>query len=31
MLSTLRLAQLIVEAGFPPGVFNVVTVYGETV
>lgn len=31
MLSTLRLAQLIVEAGFPPGVFNVVTGYGETV
>ena len=31
MLSTLRLAQLVVEAGFPPGVFNVVTGYGETV
>ena len=31
MLSTLRLAQLCVEAGFPPGVFNVVTGYGPTV
>lgn len=31
MLSTLRLAQLFVEAGFPPGVFNVVTGYGSTV
>lgn len=31
MLSTLRLAQLVVEAGFPPGVFNVVTGYGKTV
>ena len=31
MLSTLRLAQLVAEAGFPPGVFNVVTGYGETV
>lgn len=31
MLSTLRLAQLVVEAGFPPGVFNVVTGYGATV
>lgn len=31
MLTTLRLAELVVEAGFPPGVFNVVTGYGETV
>ena len=31
MLSTLRLAQLFVEAGFPPGVFNVVTGRGPTV
>ena len=30
MLSTLRLAQLFLEAGFPPGVFNVVTGYGDT-
>jgi phenylacetaldehyde dehydrogenase len=28
-LSTLRLAQLIEDAGFPPGVVNVVTGYGE--
>ena len=31
MLTTLRLAQLSVEAGFPPGVFNVVTGLGPTV
>ena len=31
MLTTLRLAQLVAQAGFPPGVFNVVTGYGETV
>jgi (Z)-2-((N-methylformamido)methylene)-5-hydroxybutyrolactone dehydrogenase len=30
-LSTLALAQLVHEAGFPPGVFNVVTGYGHTV
>jgi len=29
-LSTLRLAQLVAEAGFPPGVINVVTGLGET-
>jgi phenylacetaldehyde dehydrogenase len=29
-LSTLRLAELIAEAGFPPGVVNVLTGYGET-
>ncbi|HVN40969.1 MAG TPA: aldehyde dehydrogenase family protein [Myxococcota bacterium] len=29
-LSALRLAELIVEAGFPPGVVNIVTGYGET-
>ncbi len=31
MLTTLRLAQLFLEAGFPPGVFNVVTGLGPTV
>ena len=31
MLSTLRLAQLVAQAGFLPGVFNVVTGYGDTV
>jgi (Z)-2-((N-methylformamido)methylene)-5-hydroxybutyrolactone dehydrogenase len=30
-VSTLRLAQLVHAAGFPPGVFNVVTGYGHTV
>jgi phenylacetaldehyde dehydrogenase len=29
-LSALRLAELITEAGFPPGVVNVLTGYGET-
>jgi phenylacetaldehyde dehydrogenase len=29
-LSALRLGELIVEAGFPPGVVNIVTGYGET-
>jgi phenylacetaldehyde dehydrogenase len=29
-LTALRLAELVSEAGFPPGVFNVVTGYGET-
>ena len=29
-LSALRLGQLIEEAGFPPGVVNIVTGYGET-
>ncbi len=29
-LSALRLAELILEAGLPPGVLNVVTGYGET-
>lgn len=29
-LTALRLAELVAEAGFPPGVFNVVTGYGET-
>lgn len=29
-LSVLRLAELVAEAGFPDGVFNVVTGYGET-
>ncbi len=29
-LTALRLAELMIEAGFPPGVFNVVTGYGET-
>jgi aldehyde dehydrogenase (NAD+) len=29
-LSPLRLAELAMEAGFPPGVFNVVTGFGET-
>ncbi len=29
-LSTLRLAQIIEEVGFPPGVVNVVTGFGET-
>lgn len=29
-LSALRLAELVVEAGFPPGVVNVLTGYGET-
>ncbi len=28
-LSTLRLGELVLEAGFPPGVFNVVTGYGH--
>ncbi len=28
--SALALAELVMEAGFPPGVFNVVTGYGET-
>lgn len=31
MLTTLRLAQLFVESGFPPGVFSVVTGVGPTV
>jgi len=30
-LSALRLGELIVEAGFPPGVVNILTGYGETV
>ena len=30
-LSALRVAQLALEAGFPPGVLNVVTGYGQTV
>ncbi|EKM77505.1 hypothetical protein AGABI1DRAFT_108032 [Agaricus bisporus var. burnettii JB137-S8] len=30
-LSVLRLADLFVEAGFPPGVFNIVNGYGNTV
>ncbi|MFQ5613583.1 MAG: aldehyde dehydrogenase family protein [Anaerolineae bacterium] len=29
-LATLRLAELLAEAGLPPGVFNVVTGYGHT-
>jgi phenylacetaldehyde dehydrogenase len=29
-LTALRLAELVEEAGFPPGVFNVVTGFGET-
>ncbi len=29
-LSALRLGQLIIEAGFPPGVVNIVTGFGET-
>src|SRR5215468_10787366 len=29
-LTALRLAELIIEAGFPPGVVNVLTGYGET-
>jgi phenylacetaldehyde dehydrogenase len=29
-LTALRLAELMIEAGFPPGVFNVVTGLGET-
>ena len=29
-LSALRLGELIVEAGFPPGVVNILTGYGET-
>jgi phenylacetaldehyde dehydrogenase len=29
-LTALRLGELIVEAGFPPGVVNIVTGYGET-
>src|SRR6202043_604766 len=29
-LSALRLGELIEEAGFPPGVVNIVTGYGET-
>jgi acyl-CoA reductase-like NAD-dependent aldehyde dehydrogenase len=29
-LSALRLGELIEEAGFPPGVVNIVTAYGET-
>lgn len=31
MLTTIKLAQLILQAGFPPGVFNVVTGLGPTV
>lgn len=31
MLTTMRLAQLCLEAGFPPGVLNVVTGLGPTV
>ena len=30
-LSTIRLGELVLEAGFPAGVFNVVTGYGESV
>ncbi len=30
-LSTIRLGQLVQEAGFPPGVINVLTGYGESV
>ncbi len=30
-LATLRLAQIVAGAGLPPGVFNVVTGYGQTV
>ena len=30
MLTTLKLAQVFVKAGFPPGVFNVVTGFGPT-
>jgi phenylacetaldehyde dehydrogenase len=30
-LSALRLGELILEAGFPPGVVNILTGYGETV
>jgi len=29
-LSALYLAKLVVEAGFPPGVINIVTGYGAT-
>jgi acyl-CoA reductase-like NAD-dependent aldehyde dehydrogenase len=29
-LSTVRLGELVLEAGFPPGVVNIVTGYGET-
>ncbi len=29
-LTALRLAELVVEAGFPPGVLNIMTGYGET-
>ena len=31
MLTTIKLAQLVLQAGFPPGVFNVVTGLGPTV
>jgi len=30
-LSAIRLGQLILDAGFPPGVVNILTGYGETV
>ena len=30
MLTTLKLAQVFVKAGFPPGVLNVVTGFGPT-
>ena len=29
-LTALRLAELIAEAGFPPGVVNIITGFGET-
>ena len=29
-LTALRLAELVIEAGFPPGVLNIMTGYGET-
>ena len=29
-LSTVRLGELVLEAGFPPGVVNIITGYGET-
>ena len=31
MLTALRLAQLVAQAGFPPGVFNMISGYGDTV